>query len=248
MSLFVMADLHLSSDRSKAMDIFGARWQDHMKKIEKNWNAVVSPEDTVIIPGDISWSLKLEDSLDDFRFLDSLNGQKLIGKGNHDFWWSTHSKLRAFWETNGIKSINILYNNAHRFDNCIVCGTRGWFVEESQQHTIGEVEYAKIVNREAMRLKMSLEDGMRLKKEALERGETSEKETLVFLHFPPVFTDFICREIIDVLHEYGIKNCFYGHVHGNYFMPRTVEFEGIDFIMTASDFLSFAPMPIHPDF
>jgi predicted phosphohydrolase len=110
-----------------------------------------------------------------------------------------------------------------------------------------EPEYQKIVNREAMRLKMSLEEGKRLQSEASERGE-GEKEILVFLHFPPVYADFICRELIDVLHEYGIKNCFYGHVHGNYFMQRTLEFEEIDFIMTASDFLSFAPMPIHRDY
>ncbi len=238
MSLFVMADLHLSSDRSKSMDIFGARWQDHMKKIEKNWNAVVSPEDTVIIPGDISWSLKLEDSLDDFRFLDSLNGQKLIGKGNHDFWWSTHSKLRAFWETNGINSINILYNNAHRFDNCIVCGTRGWFVEESQQHTIGEVEYAKIVNREAIRLRLSLEEAQKLQRE----GE--ELPLIVFLHFPPVWNDFVCREILDILHEFGVKSCYFGHIHGAYHIPRTQCFEGINFTICAADYLNFIPLPV----
>lgn len=238
MSLFVMADLHLSSDRSKSMDIFGARWQDHMKKIEKNWNAVVSPEDTVIIPGDISWSLKLEDSLDDFRFLDSLNGQKLIGKGNHDFWWSTHSKLRAFWETNGINSINILYNNAYRFENAIVCGTRGWFVEEAQQHTIGEVEYAKIVNREAVRLRLSLEEAKKLQIE----GE--ELPLIVFLHFPPVWNEFVCREIMDILHEFQVKSCYFGHIHGAYHIPRTQCFEGIDFTICAADYLNFTPLPV----
>ena len=238
MSLFVMADLHLSSDRSKSMDIFGARWQDYMNKIEKNWNAVVSQEDTVIIPGDISWSLKLEDSLDDFRFLDSLNGQKLIGKGNHDFWWSTHSKLRAFWETNGIKSINILYNNAYRFENAIVCGTRGWFVEEAQQHTIGEVEYAKIVNREAIRLRLSLEEAQKLQTQ----GENLP--LIVFLHFPPVWNEFVCREIMDILHEFQVKSCYFGHIHGAYHIPRTQNFEGIDFTICAADYLNFTPLPV----
>ena len=189
--------------------------------------------------------MTMEEALPDLKFIDSLPGRKIIGKGNHDFWWSTVSKMRKFFEENSITTIDILYNNATETDDFIICGSRGWFNDESRQNTVGNTEpdYEKIVNREAMRLKMSLEEGMRIKKET-----ESDKELLVFLHFPPVYADFICREIIDVLHEYGIKNCFYGHVHGNYFIPRTLEFEGIDFVMTASDFLSFAPMPIHPDY
>ena len=238
MSLFVMADLHLSSDRSKSMEIFGPRWQDYMEKIQKNWNLVVSPEDTVIVPGDISWSLRLEDSLDDFRFLDGLNGKKLIGKGNHDFWWSTHSKLRTFWEQNQISSVDILYNNAHRFENCIVSGTRGWFVEENQQHTVGNVEHAKIVNREAIRLRLSLEEAVRL------RGDDKDLPIVVFLHFPPVWNDFVCREILDVLHEFEIKTCYFGHIHGAYYAPRTQTFEGINFTICAADYLNFTPLPV----
>ena len=238
MSLFVMADLHLSSDRSKSMEIFGPRWQDYMEKIQKNWNLVVSPEDTVIVPGDISWSLRLEDSLDDFRFLDALNGKKLIGKGNHDFWWSTHSKLRAFWEKNQISTVDILYNNAHRFENCIVSGTRGWFVEENQQHTVGNVEHAKIVNREAIRLRLSLEEAVKL------RGEDKDLPIVVFLHFPPIWNDFVCREILDVLHEFEIKTCYFGHIHGAYYAPRTQSFEGIDFTICAADYLNFTPLPV----
>lgn len=238
MSLFVMADLHLSSDRSKSMEIFGSRWQDYMERIQKNWNRVVSEKDTVIVPGDISWGLKLEDTLEDFRFLDALNGKKLIGKGNHDFWWSTHSKLRSFWEKNKISSVDILYNNAYRFDDCIVSGTRGWFVEESQQHTIGEVEYQKIVNREAIRLRLSLEEAKKM------RGDDLSLPILVFLHFPPVWNDFVCREILDVLHEFDVKTCYFGHIHGAYHAPRTQHFEGIDFIICAADYLNFTPLPV----
>ena len=140
MSLFVMADLHLSSDGAKSMEIFGARWKDYMNKIQRNWNAVITENDTVIIPGDISWGLKLEDAVDDLLFLNSLAGQKLIGKGNHDFWWSTAAKMQAMMEQKEIKSIRMLYNNAYRLDDCIVCGTRGWFVEENQQHTVGTAD------------------------------------------------------------------------------------------------------------
>ena len=238
MSLFVMADLHLSSDRSKSMEIFGPRWQDYMEKIQKNWNRVVSPEDTVIVPGDISWSLRLEDSLADFLFLDALNGKKLIGKGNHDFWWSTHSKLRSFWEQNQIQTVDILYNNAHRFEDCIVCGTRGWFTEETQQNTVGNVEYSKIVNREAIRLRLSLEDAVKL------RGDDRDLPLIVFLHFPPVWNEFVCREILDVLHEFEIKTCYFGHIHGAYYAPRTQNFEGIDFTICAADYLNFTPLPV----
>lgn len=243
MSLYVMADLHLSSDGSKSMAVFGSRWVDYMEKIRKNWCAVINEEDTVIIPGDISWALKLEDTLEDFRFLDSLPGKKLIGKGNHDFWWSTVSKMTAFLEQNGLSSIRFLYNNAYRMEDCIVCGTRGWFLEENQQNTVGEVDYSRIVDREVIRLRLSLEEAKRLQAES----EEKPLPILVFLHFPPVWNGFVCREILDVLHEFGVKSCYFGHIHGAYYAPRMTEFEGIELILVSADFLQFSPMPIYPD-
>lgn len=239
MSLFVMADLHLSSDKSKSMEIFGSRWNDYMTKIRKNWTAVVSPEDTVIVPGDISWGLKLEDAKDDLLFLDSLPGQKLIGKGNHDFWWSTAAKMQAMMQAQNIQSIKLLYNNAYLLEDCIVCGTRGWFVEENQQHTVGTVDYARIVNREVIRLRMSLDAAKKL----LEQSETP-LPILVFLHFPPVWNGFVCREIVDVLHEFEIQTCYFGHIHGAYYMPQKQTFEGIDMILCAADALNFVPLKI----
>ena len=237
MALFVIADLHLSSDGTKSMEKFGSRWTDYMARLKKNWSAVVRPEDTVIVPGDISWSLKLEESLEDFRFLNALPGKKLIGKGNHDFWWSTASKMKAFFAENELDTIDILYNNAYDMGDCIVCGTRGWFVEESQQHTVGTVDYSRIVNREVIRLRMSLDEAVKL------RGE-SDKPILLFFHFPPVWCDFVCSEIVDVLHEYDIKTCYHGHIHGMYGVPRKVHFEGIDFVMCAADHLLFSPLPV----
>ncbi|MBQ9797398.1 MAG: metallophosphoesterase [Clostridia bacterium] len=234
MALFVIADLHLSSDGSKSMEKFGSRWTNYIPKIEQRWRAVVSDEDTVIIPGDISWSLKLEDSLEDLRFLNSLPGKKLIGKGNHDFWWATATKMKAFFEEHHLDTLQILYNNAYELDECIVCGTRGWFVEESQQNTVGEVDYSRIVNREVGRLRLSLAEAKKLQNE-------SEKQILIFLHFPPVWGDFVCREILDVLHEYGIATCYFGHIHGAYYAPRTLNYEGIDFVLCAADYLNFTP-------
>ena len=239
MALFAIADLHLSSDGSKSMEVFGSRWTDYMQKIKKNWTAVVDPEDTVIVPGDISWGLKLEDARNDLLFLDSLPGTKLIGKGNHDFWWSTASKMRAMMEENDIRSIRLLYNNAYLLDDCIVCGTRGWFVEENQQHTVGSVDYNRIVNREVIRLRMSLDAARKLQRE-----NGNNLPVLVFLHFPPVWNGFVCREIVDVLHEYGIKSCYFGHIHGMYNHPRSFDFEGISMTLCSSDFLDFSLMPI----
>ena len=242
MSMFVIADLHLSSDGSKSMEVFGPRWKDYRHRIERNWHAVVSPEDTVILPGDLFWSLRLEETEEDFRFLDALPGQKLIGKGNHDFWWSTVSKMTAFLQKKNIESIRFLYNNAYLLEDCIVCGTRGWFLEEGQQHTVGDVDYLRIVNREVLRLRMSL-DAAR----ALQADAGRELPILVFLHFPPVWGEFVCREIVDLLHEYGIRTCYFGHIHGAYYAKRCTEFEGIDFVLCAADYLNFAPMPVYPD-
>ena len=251
MSLYVISDLHLSTNENtgKSMEVFGPRWQNYISRLERNWRAVINEDDVVVVPGDISWAMTMDEALPDLRFIDSLPGRKIIGKGNHDFWWSTVSKMKHFFEDNKITTIDVLYNNALETEDFIICGSRGWFNDEAKQSTVGNTvpNYDKIINREAMRLKLSLEEGKRLQADASDRGE-GEKELLVFLHFPPVYDDLICREIIDVLHEYGIKNCFYGHVHGDYFMPRTLNFEEIDFVLTSSDFLSFAPMPIHPDY
>ena len=240
MSLFVIADLHLSSDKSKSMEIFGPRWTDYQNKIEKNWKAVVTDADTVIVPGDVSWALKLEESEADFRFLNSLPGKKLIGKGNHDFWWMTHAKMSAFFKQHHFDTIDILYNNAHRLDDCIVCGTRGWFLDEEQQKTVGNTDFSKILNREIIRLRIGLEEAKKLQQEA-----DRDLPLIAFLHFPPVWNGFVCREIIDVLHEYGIKTCYHGHIHGAYYAPRTQVFDGIEFILCAADYLNFTPIPVY---
>lgn len=239
MSIYVMADLHLSTTTNKPMGIFGSRWCDHMEKIKKNWNAIVSDEDTVIVPGDISWAIDYAEAYDDFKFINELPGKKLLGKGNHDYWWGTMSKNRAFARENGFDTIDFLYNNAYKVENYVVCGTRGWYVDEKLQNEANEPEYQKIVLREAQRLKMSLDEAVKLR----EGGE----EILVFFHFPPVFKSFVCNELLDVLHEYGIKTCYFGHIHGTYNIQRSFEYEGISFTLISSDYLSFVPMIVMPD-
>ena len=245
MAIFILSDLHLSTDSrtNKSMEVFGARWKDYIAKIEKNWNAVVCENDTVVVPGDISWATRLEDSESDLRFLDSLNGKKLIGKGNHDFWWSTATKMYAFFEEKGFSTISILYNNAYIIEDRIICGTRGWFPDESRQVTVGEVDHAKIVNREVTRLKLSLDAARKLQGE--HEAETGEVLPItVFLHFPPVWLDFTMREFIDIFHDFGVNECYFGHIHSAYNLPGRFDFEGIKFTLTSSDFLNFHPIRI----
>ena len=245
MSIFAMGDLHLSTNQktNKSMEVFGKRWLGYMDKIKKNWEAVVTNDDTVIIPGDISWAMNLEEALEDFLFLDSLPGKKLIGKGNHDFWWTTNQKMHRFFEEHDIRSIHILNNNAYIVEDSIICGTRGWFLDEKQQVAVGSVDYTKIVNREVIRLKLSLDEAVKLQKQE-EEATGKSLPIAVFLHFPPVWLDFICREFVDVLHEYNITECYFGHIHGMYNHPRSFDFEGISMTLCSSDFLDFCLMPI----
>ena len=197
----------------------------------------------MIVPGDISWATRLEESQSDLEFLNSLNGAKLLGKGNHDFWWSTASKMYKFFEKKGFDTLRILYNNAYVVEDRIVCGTRGWFPDESKQVTVGEVDYEKIVNREVGRLKLSLDAAKKLREEEREtNGHILPIE--VFLHFPPVWYDFCMTEMLEVLKQYGIERVYFGHIHGAYSVPRSFEHENITFILTSSDFLSFYPLKI----
>lgn len=240
MSLYVISDLHLSTNETtnKSMEKFGTKWKDYHQKLEKYFKVIINEDDTVVIPGDISWAMTLEEAKSDFQFLDSLPGNKIIGKGNHDFWWSTATKINSFFEENNIKSIKLLHNNAYLLEDCIICGSRGWFYDEKQQKTVGDVDYEKIVAREAQRLEISIKEAARIKE------ENPNLPILVFLHFPPVYADCICDKIMDVLKKYEIRHCYYGHIHNNYSVPRQFTFDNITFTMVAADYLNFAPMPI----
>ncbi len=239
MALYTIADLHLSIGKKYPMDVFGSRWQQYTEKIRKNWLAVVKEEDTVVIGGDISWAMRLEDAREDFAFLHSLPGKKLLGKGNHDFWWDTAAKFRKFTEENGFSDLSLLYNNAVVCEDFILTGTRGWFLEEENQVTVGNVDFSKMINRETQRLKLGLDAAKKL-------GAGNDKEILVFLHFPPIWRDFRCREILDALRDAGVRRVFYGHIHGNYTCPAVTEENGISFRLVSSDYLNFAPYRIFP--
>ena len=243
MSVFVMADTHLSLAVNKPMDKFGARWANHTEKIKEKWCAAVGENDTVVIPGDLSWGINLEEALPDFRMIDALPGKKILLKGNHDYWWDTVKKMTAFNEEHGIRTFSYLHNNAVRCEDFILCGSRGWYTEEKKVITANEVDTAKLIAREVGRLKTSLECGEAIKRQVMEE-EGRELEMLVFLHFPPYFKGYICDEIILQLYRFGVERCYFGHIHGTYDVPMTRRYMDIDFTLVAGDFLGFAPLRI----
>lgn len=222
MALFAIADTHLSFGTDKPMDTF-AGWENYTEKLKNNWNKLVSESDTVVIAGDISWAMNFDELKADFQFIEELNGNKIIFKGNHDYWWNTASKMNTFIEENNFKTIKILHNNSVSYNNVSICGSRGWLFETEEDHD------EKILNREVGRIKASLDS-----------AEFEEK--IVFLHYPPLTTNSECKEIIELLSDYGIKKCYYGHLHGDaakYSIDGTRE--NIDFKLISCDRLGFTP-------
>lgn len=241
MSLFVIADLHLSGAVNKSMDVFGRRWAGYTDRIKSNWSHLVNENDTVIIPGDISWGMSLEEALPDFKFIDALPGKKYFLKGNHDFWWNTISKINAFFESNDIKTIEIIQNNAFVVENFIVCGSRGWFSDERYQNTVGSPDFKKVVSRELIRLRMSLDAAKRLK------DENPRHEILCFFHFPPALGSFKCDEFISLMSEYGVKRCYFGHIHDPNVNATEFFCDGISMNLVSADHLEFVPKYITPN-
>ena len=242
MSVFVIADLHLStaSETNKSMEVFGNRWTNYQNKIKSNWNKVITAEDTVVIPGDISWATTLEEAYDDLSFIDSLPGKKIIGKGNHDFWWSTVSKMTRFLEENKLTTISFLFNNAYVAENLIICGTRGWFYDTDNAKIPENSDYDRLISRETARLKLSLDSALKLKE------KNPGSEIVAFLHFPPLWNDCEVEKICDTLADYGISRCYFGHIHGNYNTPPYFEHKGVEYILISSDYLDFLPRIIPP--
>ena len=226
MALFVLGDTHLSLGGAKPMDVFPG-WGGYVEKLEANWHKLVKPEDTVVLAGDISWAMRLSDARRDFAFLDGLPGRKLIMKGNHDYWWSTANKMNAFFKAEGFDSLQLLHNNSYTVEGYALCGTRGWLFD------VGEPHDEKVMNREIGRLRLSLD--------AAEPG----REKLVFLHYPPVYTGADAPEIVAVLKEYGVRRCFYAHLHGKAIRFAVQgEVDGIRYKLVSADGLHFCPYKI----
>ena len=237
MALYTNADLHLSTfdKTNKSKEIFGKSWADYMLRIEQNWRRLISDNDTVVIPGDVSWALSLEESESDMKFLNSLPGKKIIGKGNHDFWWSTMRKHQVFFDRNGIDSISFLFNNAIETEEFIIAGTRGWYNDEDAANAPDNADFEKLTNRENLRLKASLTMAKKLQE------ASPEKEIIIFMHFPPFWNGKASDGLVDLLKEYRIKRVYFGHIHGNYTALPKFEYEGIEMNIVSADYLKFIP-------
>lgn len=233
MALYVIADLHLSHSANKPMDVFGPRWEGHTEKIKNNWQSVVAPEDTVVIPGDLSWGMDFGNTAEDLRFVHELNGKKIIGKGNHDYWWQTMRKLTSFTAENGLGTVEFLHNNAFYEQGFIICGTRGWMISEKPS-----ADDEKILLREAGRLKLSLEEGKLLAK------EHPDAETLVFMHYPPAYGNVVCGHFSELFDEFGVKRCFYGHLHGAKEESLAARAGNARLYCVSADMIRFKPMRI----
>ncbi len=217
----------MSFGADKPMDIFYG-WQDYVDRLAENWQKKILPEDTVVLAGDISWGMTMEEALEDFRFLERLNGRKIILKGNHDYWFSTKTKVEGFLAEHGITSISILFNNAFVYGDYVICGTRGWMNEP------GSAADKKVLAREVGRLRLSLE-----------AGKEFQKEPIVFLHYPPVGPNSCSLELVSVMWEYGVRSCYYGHLHGRSCENAVMGCQdGIHYRLISGDYIQFDPVQI----
>ena len=227
MALYTIGDTHLSLAKDKPMDIFGEKWKNHAQKLKDGFS-IVGEDDLTVICGDISWGMGIEETKEDFLFIDALPGKKIILKGNHDYWWSTAAKAKKFFAQNGITTIDILYNNSFDYGEYAICGTRGWFYEQEQEGTHDE----KIFRRELGRLEASLK-------------AAGDHEKLCFLHYPPRYRGYECPEILGLLARYGVRQCFYGHLHAES-MRLAIQgsFGGCEFRLLSADYVNFRPQKL----
>lgn len=227
MALYAMGDLHLCLGAPKPMDVFGGAWVGYLEKLKEGCS-VVTPEDTIVLMGDLSWALDLPNAREDFAWIDQIPGRKIILKGNHDYWWSTATKFYQFCRENGFSDQWILNNNHYEYEGFAICGTRGWFFEESRSDEHDE----KVFKREQIRLEASLKSAGDLPK-------------MVFLHYPPLYKGYECTEILDLLKQYDVRQCFYGHLHGaSHALAMEGKHYGIEFRLLSADRLNFRPYRI----
>ncbi len=203
MAIFAISDLHLSFGTDKPMNVFGNVWENYEEKIANNWKEQVNNDDTVIIPGDISWGIDLKEALPDFKYINDLPGKKIILRGNHDYYFSTKTKLENFFKENNLNTLTILHNNAIELEECILCGTRGWGNTEGSDKKLDK----KIIEREKIRLRLSLDEGKKLQDNIL-KEKNIKKDIIVAMHFPPFISNYQA-----ILKEYNVKMCIYGHLH-----------------------------------
>lgn len=223
MALYAIGDTHLSLGADKPMDVFGGGWTGYVEKLADGFSSI-KQEDTVVLCGDISWGMSLTEAERDFAFLNELPGKKLLLKGNHDYWWTTASKMKAFFLEHGLCQLDILHNNCHSYGETALCGTRGWFYEEEGT--------GKVFLRELIRLETSLK-------------AAGEKNKICFLHYPPLYQGYVCQEILDLLERYDVSACYYGHLHGASCRLAIEGLRGkVEYRLVSADYINFRPQKI----
>jgi len=206
------------------MEVFGPAWENYTDRIAESLEALTE-EDVLILAGDTSWGMSLEEAEADFRFLDRFPCKKYLIKGNHDYWWTTAAKLHRFFGEKGIHTLDILHNSCVPYGDWAICGTRGWFLEEDAHNV-------KVLNREVGRLEASLR-------------AAGERPILCFLHYPPLYQGYACPEILETLEKYPVRRCCYGHLHGYAIRRRWEGKRGeTEFSLISADYLGFVPKKI----
>lgn len=227
MALYAIGDLHLCLGASKPMDIFGGAWTGYMDKLKAGMS-VITKDDTLVLLGDLSWALDLQEAAADFAWIDAIPGRKIILKGNHDYWWSTAAKFYRFCEEQGFSNQFILNNNHYLYEDIAICGTRGWFFEEERSGVHDE----KVFRRELLRLEASL-------------MSAGDREKIVFLHYPPKYKGYECPQILELLKKYNVRRCYYGHLHGaSHGLAMEGLWDGVEYRLVAADKVNFRPVRV----
>lgn len=228
MALFVIGDLHLSISSEKPMGIFGSNWENHHNKIQKNWIENIRAEDTILIPGDISWAMDHEQAKEDLDWINNLPGRKILLKGNHDYWWGSIQRLNSMYS-----KMDFLQNNYYIYDDIAICGARGWTCPNESKYTEHD---KKIYSREINRLKLSLDQAVR----------NNHDKIFVMTHYPPTNDQKELSDFTRLYEFYGVKKVFYGHLHGEESFEGGLKgnVNGVEYYLTSSDYLDFNPLKV----
>lgn len=232
MALYTISDLHLPIGIDKPMDIFGSKWSNYVERLKENWKKIITEKDTVVLPGDFSWATYLEQSIPDFKFIHELPGRKILLKGNHDYWWTTKSKLVKFTAENGFSSVEFLQNNCVMYKNTAICGTRGWSYLGTGNCSEDD---RRIYERELGRLELSIADAKK----------HNPDEIIVFLHYPPLTPEIPSSGFCEIMKANNIKRCIYGHIHNAHY--RNVvenEHDSIKYMLVSCDYRDFIPVKL----
>lgn len=236
MAIYAMSDLHLALSADKPMDVFGGRWSDYMERIKQNWNSLVTDEDTVLMGGDTSWAMYLDECRSDFDFIEALPGRKIISKGNHDYWWESITKLNHYLDDCGYKSISFLHNNSYVVENVGICGARGWLIPSSDAFKTADVRFYE---RELGRLELSAQ--------SLDKQGADTLCKIAMLHYPPIDKDGEPdKGFSDIMKAHGISLCLYGHLHSRSALGAfNGVADGIEYRLVSSDYMNFIPYKLN---